>query len=309
MNFRQFFCAAILAIFSVNLACALANDSIKIQHEDGVILVLHQVEAKETLFSLSQRYGAAIDAIVEINQISDSNLSVGTILKIPWSHGISHQVEPGQTLYALSKLYQVPVDTIKKLNGISGNEVEAGSTLLIVKSPQVESKVSGDTADFDYHIVASEETLYGISRQYDLELDKLKDWNQISGNEVRIGDTLLIRQPQKKPVTTVTNKVAKPVKVAKSGEAKPVQERGIAAVIDGSTDTRKYLALHPTAPYGTIMKVRNELTNLSVFVRVVGALPATGANNNILIRLSPAAQEALGALDNKFRVELSYVSP
>ena len=82
----------------------------------------------------------------------------------------------------------------------------------------------------------------------------------------------------------------------------------MAAVIDGNSDTRKYLALHPTAPVGTIMRVRNEMTNLSVFVRVVGKLPDTGANNNVLIRLSPAAQEALGALDGKFRVELSYLA-
>jgi LysM repeat protein len=181
--------------------------------------------------------------------------------------------------------------------------------LLIIKSKQQDQRISVSTSDPGYHIVDSEETLYGISKQYAIDLEKLKDWNQINGNEVRIGDTLLIKPPLKRPVTAVTNSVAKPVKVGKSGEAKPVQEHGIAAVIDGSSDTKKYLALHPTAPYGTIMKVRNELTNLSVFVRVVGALPATGANNNILIRLSPAAQEALGALDNKFRVELSYVSP
>jgi hypothetical protein len=55
------------------------------------------------------------------------------------------------------------------------------------------------------------------------------------------------------------------------------------------------------------MRVRNEMTNLSVFVRVVGKLPATGANNNVLIRLSTAAQAALGALDEKVRVEVSYV--
>ena len=81
----------------------------------------------------------------------------------------------------------------------------------------------------------------------------------------------------------------------------------MAAVIDGNSDTKKYLALHRTAPIGTIMRVRNEMTNLSVFVRVVGKLPNTGANNNVLLRLSQAAQEALGALDGKFRVEVSYV--
>ena len=132
-----------------------------------------------------------------------------------------------------------------------------------------------------------------------------------------MGDTLSLKKVSeptvsRNPVPVATTSVTglpepASTKPVNKRDLKPVTENGIAAVIDGTTDSKKYLALHPTAPVGTIMRVRNEMTKLSVFVRVVGQLPATGANNNILIRLSPAAQEALGALDNKFRVELSYV--
>jgi len=40
---------------------------------------------------------------------------------------------------------------------------------------------------------------------------------------------------------------------------------------------------------------------------VVGRLPNTGDNNNVLLKLSQAAQQGLGALDNRFRVEISYI--
>ncbi len=308
MSVRQFFYAVILVFFSVHLAYPVTNDSIKLQQENGTLVVLHQVEAKETLFSLSQRYGSSVESIIAFNQINNNSLSVGAIIKIPWNRGVTHLVEPGQTLYSLSKLYQVPVDAIKQLNGITGNDLEAGSELLIIRPEPDQTKINQAAKSADYHVVTAEETLYSLSKQYNLDLDKLKDWNGLTDNSVQIGDTLRLKEPISRQIIPANNPPPRVSNYPKSGEAKPVQEQGIAAVINGSTDTKKYLALHPTAPFGTIMKVRNELTNLSVFVRVVGPLPATGANNNILIRLSPAAQEALGSLDNKFRVELSYVS-
>ena len=83
-------------------------------------------------------------------------------------------------------------------------------------------------------------------------------------------------------------------------------EPGVAAVIDNS-GTDKYLALHKTAPVGTIMEVKNMLNGQTVYVRVIGQLPDTGENDNILVRLSPRAVAKLGTTDARFRVETSYV--
>ena len=85
-----------------------------------------------------------------------------------------------------------------------------------------------------------------------------------------------------------------------------VSESGLAAVIDNN-GTDKYLALHKTAPVGTIMQVKNAMNGQSVYVRVIGKLPDTGENNNILVRLSPRAVQKLGTSDQRFRVETSYV--
>jgi rare lipoprotein A (peptidoglycan hydrolase) len=85
-----------------------------------------------------------------------------------------------------------------------------------------------------------------------------------------------------------------------------VTESGMGAPIDKSA-TDKYLALHKTAPVGTIMQVKNAGNGQSVYVRVIGKLPDTGENNSILVRLSPRAMQKLGTADSKFRVETSYV--
>ena len=85
-----------------------------------------------------------------------------------------------------------------------------------------------------------------------------------------------------------------------------VVETGLGAPIEKSL-TDKYLALHKTAPVGTIMQVKNAMNGQSVYVRVIGKLPDTGENNNILVRLSPRAVQKLGTADSRFRVETNYI--
>ena len=85
-----------------------------------------------------------------------------------------------------------------------------------------------------------------------------------------------------------------------------VVENGLGAPIENNV-TDKYLALHKTAPVGTIMQVKNSMNGQSVYVRVIGKLPNTGENNNILVRLSPRAVQKLGTADSRFRVETNYI--
>jgi hypothetical protein len=110
-------------------------------------------------------------------------------------------------------------------------------------------------------------------------------------------------------ITTAKEADAPPVERAPTRASEVVTrvtESGIAATIAGS-GTDKYLALHKTAPVGTIMQVRNQMNGQSVYVRVIGELPDTGENSNMLVRLSPRAVQKLGTNDAKFRVETSYV--
>lgn len=68
----------------------------------------------------------------------------------------------------------------------------------------------------------------------------------------------------------------------------------------------KYYALHNTAPRGTIVKVTNPLTGKSIYAKVLDAIPQLKANANLIIKLSDAAQEALGINEARFYCELSY---
>lgn len=321
MEYKGLFMAMIIWVLPLFISHASEADSIGVESKDDQIYVLHRVEAKETLYSLSRRYGATIASIVENNQITANNLTVGEILRIPWLGPITHLVRTGETLYSISRLYGTSVAEIKALNNLDANELEIGKVLTVVRDQKPRLATRDGIVNASKHVVEPLETLYSISQKYEVSLEEIKQWNQLTDNSLRIGDTLYLRVPEKTVIEAIENTpvetqsarpetvVSRPVTIVNNpqNDLAPVTEQGIAAVIDGSTDTKKYLALHPSAPVGTIMRVRNEMTNLSVFVRVVGKLPATGSNNNVLIRLSEAAQSALGALDERFRVELSYV--
>ena len=101
--------------------------------------------------------------------------------------------------------------------------------------------------------------------------------------EVKI-ESIPVVAAQPKQEITVTNT---------SGGFTNTKESGLAEVIPGSEASKKYLVLHRNAPIGSVIRVKNEENDLTIFARVVGVLPETGDNTKVLIKLSQAAYEQL----------------
>lgn len=340
------------------------KDSIGVEKVGNNVFILHKVEAKETLYSLSRRYQAEIKDIIQYNPEAESGLKVGAVLKIPYkikeqsTAVVSHVVEPSQTLFSISRIYQVSVEDIKKWNNLNSNDLNVGQTLVInpegkgqaqVKTPASNTNLPKPTKEEGIqktesgkivHKVAPSQTLYAISQLYGVTVDEIKQWNNLKDNTLDVGRLLIIKadskphphdsinQPretmeveEQEKVVRLDNKIdtapkpsAENVEEKKSESKKEnssgfkkVVELGLAEIIESNTDTKKYVALHRTAPIGTIMQVTNEMNNQNVFVRVIGKLPATGANEKVLIKLSKPAFERLGAVNDRFPAEISYV--
>ena len=83
-------------------------------------------------------------------------------------------------------------------------------------------------------------------------------------------------------------------------------ETGLCELIAGSENSEKYLALHRTAPVGSMLTVRNEVNNQTVMAKVVGRLPDTGYTDRVVVRLSARAFERLNPTDRRIRAEVSY---
>lgn len=102
---------------------------------DGPVYI---TQAGDTLWSISQRFGVSMDALVSKNGIADPNqLAIGAHLVIPGLEGlqgvlVTQTVPYGENLQSLSRRYQIPVDLMARLNHYtSPEEVYAGSTLII----------------------------------------------------------------------------------------------------------------------------------------------------------------------------------
>lgn len=146
------------------------------------------------------------------------------------------------------------------------------------------------------HVVKKGETLYSISKLYDIEISELKKQNNLLTNELSINQKI---------VFVKNNIVYKDV--IEEEDKKTKKEEGFAASIDESIESDKYLALHKSARNGTIIFVKNQMNGNVVIVRVIGKLPNTGNNDKISIRLSSIAFDKLDARDSIIPVELTYV--
>jgi LysM repeat protein len=313
-------------------------DSIGIETINGKTFIIHQVGEKETLYGLSRRYGVTIDQILEANPSADAGLSIGQIIRVPYipkpkqaAGDIRHKVAEKETLFSIAKQYGVQVEDIKRWNNLTDNALHVGQILVlrqgntvaaapVVPQPSTPEMKTQRTV----HTVAAKETLFSIARQYGITVQQVKEWNSLTTEELKIGQLLFVSQPMYTPATTVQLPVETPASTQKPTVTEPqpdtqvitisesvrdkdeIRENGIAEVIAGTEGNRKYLALHRTAPVGTILKVRNEMNNREVFVRVVGVLPDTGLTDKVLIRVSKSAYERLGAIDPRFRVEVTY---
>jgi LysM repeat protein len=334
------------------------TDSIGVETINGKMFVIHKVDEKETLFGISRRYRTTVDAILEFNAGAKDGLDIGEILKVPYTpktivrppDGIVHKVAAKETLFSISRTYGVGMADLREWNKLSSDALSVGQELIIRKksastTPPVRNPVITKKG---FHTVAEKETLFSIARQYNITEKQLREWNNLQGNALSIGQTLYVAQPEqgigqvakkqdtlaqknnstvakKDPVIvpvrdTDTPKQTEPVKqeTTQQVQTPPIKisesikngsevlESGIAELIEGTEGNRKYLALHRTAPLGTILKVRNEMNNREVFVRVMGKLPDTALTDKLIIKISKSAYDRLGAIDQRFRVEVTY---
>ena len=378
------FTAFLIFLFASTLVAQASvqtlKDSVGAEVVNGKTFILYKVEPKETLFGIANKYNLSVADLVKHNPETEAGLKVGAIIRIPYTKpssataaaGKFHTVEPKETLYSISRLYNVSVEDIKQWNNIAGNSISPGDRLRLSKpagsvssaptttttattAPKPGSGTNSNTTatnnsaaapvqnrlDFAgkiVHTVEEQETLYSIAKMYDTNVAQVREWNQLATDNLGIGQKLIVGTakglPRKSPESRVVRSGveeertrdygynANPIAISQIGDpsqedleaanvdrssVRKITEMGMATSIDDSLNTKKYLALHRTAPIGTIMQVHNEMNNLSVFVRIVGKLPATGANDKVLIKLSRKAYEKLGAYSEKVPVRLTYV--
>ena len=93
----------------------------------------HTVKSRESIASISDKYGVSTDAIVWANDISmDDELKIGQVLKIPPISGVIHKVIAGDTISEIARKYSVTSRDIVSVNTLRDSaSIRIGMELMI----------------------------------------------------------------------------------------------------------------------------------------------------------------------------------
>lgn len=133
-----------------------------------------------------------------------------------------HTVEAGQTLFSISKAYGVDVEELKKLNDKNDNTL---SLYEVLRIPYVEPFVQIDK-NFYYHKVQKGETIYSISRMFDIKPRRIFKFNDKYGQNEPLAVGAVIRLPLNEIDRTVIARLEKDATTVKPEDKMPVVVKG-----------------------------------------------------------------------------------
>ncbi|WP_192821780.1 LysM peptidoglycan-binding domain-containing protein [Rufibacter sp. LB8] len=130
----------------------------------------------------------------------------------------SHKVEKGETLYAISKLHNVSMEDLLAWNNLDGSKPLALGQELSLTGPAADAQPSAapatpaktsattapaktaapasSTSAATEHTVVAGETLYAISKKYNVTLQNLQTWNNLGTNgSISLGQKLVVAAP------------------------------------------------------------------------------------------------------------------
>ena len=151
---------------------AQKSDKEKTVSKKQTEIVKHVVLKKQTLFAISRIYNISIDDIKKQNPEVENGLKEGMILNIPIDDATKAETEK-----------------INKQSATAEKEIK-----------QYYNRKTKDTIAYKEHKVKSKETLYSISKLYNVEIQDIINLNPKSDDKLKVGSTLkILNKPVSKP--------------------------------------------------------------------------------------------------------------
>lgn len=115
----------------------------------------------------------------------------------------THVVQSGETLFSISQKYNVDVDSVRAWNNLQSNNIEVGQQLVIARTGKNRKSSTPSIS----HKIKPGETLFSLSKKFDVTISEIKEWNNLEGNNLEVGESLIIYQQdaiKKTPVASDT---------------------------------------------------------------------------------------------------------
>lgn len=194
----------------------------------------HVVKSGETYYSVARKYNMNVSDLFEMNNADGKKgLVVGQRIRVKTGNGVNaedetvkistkpvtttpierevdelattrsseanavyHTVVAGETYYSISRKYGITLKELMILNDMTGpGNLVAGQQLKVATGKgKIRNNAPATSGQTKIHTVASGETLFRISQSYGVSVDEIKRLNNMSGNNVVVGQKLKIPQ-------------------------------------------------------------------------------------------------------------------
>jgi LysM repeat protein len=318
MKLNPLLIAIPLTMLCANVFAAHVTDSVGVENLDGKKIILHKLDPKDNYYSIGRRYNVKPAAIIQFN--NNALLHVGQVIKVPTEVPFLQSSTPATS-------QNIPVAPTRT-SPVYTNRQPAQQQPPVDNAPATTTATNSNRQQYK---VSAGETLFAIAKRFNTTVDELTRLNDLRSNSLAPGRLLLVPmgaptpQPPVNTPQTYNNEIARrdtanaaPTDSTGAERRLPANryglfeknEKGVATWIDDpSLDPNKKLVLHRTAPIGTIVKITNPMTSRTVFAKVVGRFTDNESNRDVVIVMTRNAAESIGALDKRFRVNISYGIP
>jgi membrane-bound lytic murein transglycosylase D len=189
--------------------------------EERVRFAVHEVTRRETLASIAKQYGTSAAVISKINDLKGGKVTAGESLKIPEISGqlpdkvllaasrvdrpqsdlggrkqrqIVYRVRAGETLSSIARRHGMPVSTLARLNNMGTADTLVTGQRLVMKASGRRYRDEGVRSGRRVlYTVRSGDTVYSISRQFQVSVPQLKTWNGLNKHhQIRAGQHLVM---------------------------------------------------------------------------------------------------------------------
>ena len=181
-------------------------------------------------------------------------LSVATVTALTGiaSHNISaaeYTVESGDTLWSLANENGTSVSSLKEVNGLSGDLIIPGDVIEL--DADAEATEEAPQENDGTYVIKSGDTLFEIGQKFNVDYQKIMEWNNLSSDLIYAGKTLIVAASAA-PATETVEEAPEVQEAPAVEEAPEVQEAPAveeqAEVVEEAPAVEETVQDQPSAP-------------------------------------------------------------
>ena len=182
----------------------------KLPEDEKLAWYHYDVQRNDNIWSIAREFGVNPRLITEANSIQNPDrIYQGQRLYIPAAPGMSsrsrrmpenatkklYTIKPGDSLSRIAQNHGVSILDLGTWNKLNGDTIHPGDNLTIWSlqaRPLPAVQPSLDKEGRALHTVQPGETLWGIGRRFEIDVETLKQWNRLPGSLIYPGQKLIV---------------------------------------------------------------------------------------------------------------------